>query len=71
MATFVTTLDTLEIDPAYSNGRLHTVTEPTLTITDYTGLDPEVQETAGNFGSREFLTQGQVRSFTARLQVTF
>ena len=41
------------------------------TITDYTGLDPEVQETAGNFGSREFLTQAQVRSWTARLQVTF
>ncbi len=42
-----------------------------LTITDYTGLDPEIQETAGNFGSREFLTQPQVRYWTARLQLTF
>ncbi len=41
------------------------------TITDYTGLDPEVQQGIGNFGSREFLTQPQVRYWTARFQVTF
>lgn len=42
-----------------------------LTITDYTGLDPEVQEYAGNFGSDDFLTQPPVRYWTARLQLTF
>ncbi len=42
-----------------------------LTITDYTGLDPEVQEYAGNFGSDDFLTQPQVRYWTARVQLTF
>jgi TonB-linked SusC/RagA family outer membrane protein len=42
------------------------------TITDYTGVDPEVQGQGGsNFGSREFLTQAQVRSWSARLQLTF
>lgn len=41
------------------------------TITDYTGLDPEVQQAAGNFGSREFLTQPQTRSWTVRLQFTY
>jgi TonB-linked SusC/RagA family outer membrane protein len=42
-----------------------------LTITDYTGIDPELQGTTGNFTSREFLTQPQVRYWTARLQLTF
>ncbi|MDH3457862.1 MAG: TonB-dependent receptor, partial [Gemmatimonadota bacterium] len=43
-----------------------------LTITDYTGTDPEVQQTAtSNFTSRDFLTQPQVRYWTARLQLTF
>jgi hypothetical protein len=42
-----------------------------LTITDYTGLDPELQGGIGNFGSSEFLTQPQVRYWTARLQLTF
>jgi TonB-linked SusC/RagA family outer membrane protein len=42
-----------------------------LTITDYTGMDPEVQEYAGNFGSDDFLTQPPVRYWTARLQLTF
>jgi len=41
------------------------------TITDYTGLDPELQGSTGDFTSRDFLTQPQVRSFVARLQVTF
>jgi TonB-linked SusC/RagA family outer membrane protein len=41
------------------------------TITDYTGIDPEVQQAAGNFGSREFLTQPQTRSWTLRLQFTY
>ncbi|UCG87850.1 MAG: SusC/RagA family TonB-linked outer membrane protein [Gemmatimonadota bacterium] len=58
---------------AFGSGRLSlTVTGRNLfTITDYTGLDPEVQGGTGNFGSLEFLTQPQVRSWTARLQVTF
>ena len=42
-----------------------------LTITDYTGMDPEVQEYPGNFGSDDFLTQPPVRYWTARLQLTF
>ncbi|NIM50626.1 MAG: SusC/RagA family TonB-linked outer membrane protein [Gemmatimonadales bacterium] len=42
-----------------------------LTITDYTGVDPEVQGGTGNFGSLDFLTQPQVRYWTARLQLTF
>ncbi len=41
------------------------------TWTDYSGLDPEVQGTSGNFGGFDFLTQPQVRYFTARLNVTF
>lgn len=41
------------------------------TITDYSGMDPEVQEYAGNFGSDDFLTQPPVRYWTARLQLTF
>lgn len=41
------------------------------TITDYQGSDPEVQESVNNFGSRDFLTQPQVRYFTARLNVAF
>ncbi len=40
-------------------------------ITDYTGLDPEIQETAGNFSSDEFLGQPPVRYWTARVQLTF
>ena len=58
---------------AFGGSRLNlTVTgRNLLTITDYTGLDPEVQQGTGNFGSREFLTQPQVRYWTARLQVTF
>jgi len=43
-----------------------------LTITDYTGIDPEVQMSgSSNFGSEDFLTQPQVRYWTARLQLTF
>jgi len=42
-----------------------------LTFTDYTGLDPEVQGTTGNFTSWDFLTQPQVSYWTARLQLTF
>ncbi len=47
------------------------------TETDYTGLDPEVQGqddvggANGGFLGRDFLTQPQVRSFSARLNVTF
>ena len=47
------------------------------TITDYTGLDPEVQGqddvggANGGFLGRDFLTQPPVRSFSARLNVTF
>jgi outer membrane receptor protein involved in Fe transport len=41
------------------------------TETDYTGLDPEVQSQAGNFGGRDFLTQPQVRYWLARLNLTF
>ncbi len=58
---------------AFGSSRLNlTVTGRNLfTVTDYTGLDPEVQGGTGNFGSLEFLTQPQVRSWTARIQVTF
>jgi TonB-linked SusC/RagA family outer membrane protein len=41
------------------------------TITDYEGSDPEVQESVNNFGSRDFLTQPQVRYWTARLAFSF
>lgn len=41
------------------------------TITDYTGLDPEVQSQAGNFSGRDFLTQPQVRYWLARLNLHF
>ncbi len=41
------------------------------TITDYTGLDPEVQGQSGNFSSRDFLTQPQVRYWVARLNLHF
>jgi hypothetical protein len=41
------------------------------TWTDYSGLDPEVNEAAAstNFSTDEFNTQPQVRYFTARLNV--
>ncbi|MFQ5550931.1 MAG: TonB-dependent receptor domain-containing protein, partial [Gemmatimonadales bacterium] len=42
-----------------------------LTITDYLGADPEVQGQTGNFTGRDFLTQPQVRYWTARLNLTF
>ena len=42
-----------------------------LTITDYTGLDPEVAGQTGNFSSRDFLTQPQVRYWVARLNLHF
>jgi hypothetical protein len=43
-----------------------------LTITDWTGIDPEVQfNQAGNFGSAAFFSQPTVRYWTARLQLTF
>jgi hypothetical protein len=42
-----------------------------LTITDYEGSDPEVEGFSGTFGSRDFLTQPQVRYFTARLNLAF
>ncbi len=41
------------------------------TITDYEGSDPEVEGFSGSFGSRDFLTQPQVRYFTARLNLSF
>jgi hypothetical protein len=40
--------------------------------TDYSGLDPEVNETGGaNFTTRDFYTQPPVRYFTARINVAF
>ncbi|HET7275891.1 MAG TPA: SusC/RagA family TonB-linked outer membrane protein [Longimicrobiaceae bacterium] len=42
------------------------------TWTDYTGLDPEVNESGGsNFSQNEFNTQPPVRYFTVRLNFTF
>ena len=42
------------------------------TFTDYTGLDPEVNSGGQlNFSSFDFLSQPQVRYFTARLNLTF
>ncbi|CAA9312222.1 MAG: Outer membrane TonB-dependent transporter, utilization system for glycans and polysaccharides (PUL), SusC family [uncultured Gemmatimonadaceae bacterium] len=42
------------------------------TFTDYTGLDPEVNSGGqANFSSFDFLSQPQVRYFTARLNLTF
>ncbi len=42
------------------------------TITDYRGVDPEVLETTGsNFGTRDFLTQPQVRTLLARVNLSF
>jgi TonB-linked SusC/RagA family outer membrane protein len=44
-----------------------------LTITDYTGVDPELnsQGQAANFGTSDFLTQPPVRSFILRLNASF
>ena len=44
-----------------------------LTITDYTGVDPELnsQGQASNFGTSDFLTQPPVRSFILRLNASF
>jgi hypothetical protein len=44
-----------------------------LTITDYTGVDPEVngQGQAGNFGTWDFLTQAPVRTYLLRFNATF
>jgi len=54
------------------NGMNLTITGRNLfTITDYEGSDPEVEQFSGSFGSRDFLTQPQVRYFTARLAFTF
>ena len=42
------------------------------TWTDYTGFDPEVNSTGSlNFNAADFLTQPNVRTFTARLDFTF
>jgi TonB-dependent SusC/RagA subfamily outer membrane receptor len=43
------------------------------TWTNYTGLDPEANESGGdtNFSQNEFNTQPPVRYFTARLELTF
>ena len=42
------------------------------TWTNYTGLDPEVNFAGqANFSSGDFLTQPQVRYYTARLNLTF
>jgi TonB-linked SusC/RagA family outer membrane protein len=42
------------------------------TFSDYTGLDPEVNSGGqSNFSSFDFLSQPQVRYFTARLNLTF
>ena len=42
------------------------------TWTKYTGLDPELNAQAqGNFATADFLTQPNIRSFTARLNLTF
>jgi hypothetical protein len=40
--------------------------------TDYTGLDPEISSTGqSNFTTQEFLSQPPVRSWRARLNITF
>jgi len=42
------------------------------TWTNYTGLDPEVNAGAqSNFTTTDFLTQPQIRYFTARLSLSF
>jgi hypothetical protein len=42
------------------------------TWTDYSGFDPEVNQFGfDNFATADFLTQPNVRSLTARLQVTW
>jgi TonB-linked SusC/RagA family outer membrane protein len=42
------------------------------TITDYTGIDPELNESGQqNFVTREFMTQGPVRYWTARVDLSF
>ena len=42
------------------------------TWTKYTGLDPEVNYAGqSNFNTADFLTQPQVRYYTARLNLTF
>jgi hypothetical protein len=42
------------------------------TWTDYKGFDPEVNsQTAGNFGTSDFLTQPPLRLWTVRMAVTF
>ena len=42
------------------------------TWTDYTGLDPEVNFAGqSNFSQADFLSQPQVRRFTARINLTF
>ncbi|MGH7476492.1 MAG: SusC/RagA family TonB-linked outer membrane protein [Longimicrobiales bacterium] len=42
------------------------------TWTDYTGLDPEINQVGqDNFGQRDFLTQAPIRTWVARVNVTF
>lgn len=41
------------------------------TWTDYSGLDPEINFTAGNFNSADFLSQPPLRNYTARVTVNF
>jgi hypothetical protein len=43
------------------------------TWTDYTGIDPELNDngSGSNFGARDFLTQPPLRYWTARLTLNF
>lgn len=41
------------------------------TWTDYSGLDPEINFTAGNFNSADFLSQPPLRYYTARVTINF
>jgi hypothetical protein len=40
-------------------------------ITDYTGVDPEVNEGVGNFAQRDFLALPLVRTISMRVNLTF
>jgi hypothetical protein len=41
------------------------------TITDYSGIDPEVNEGPGNFAQRDFLALPLVRTVSFRVNLTF
>ena len=67
--------------PEWATGRWSSVSGLSLTLagrnlatwTDYTGLDPEINESGGaaNFTQGEFNTMPPVRYFTARLNFIF